>query len=54
MPPPSPSKQRRREEEREFLALLIETGKTLKAQTPCPRKRAAATRVTRRIALLML
>ena len=50
-PLPSP---RRREHDREFLLLLIATGHTLAARTPEPEKRHAATRVTRRLKLLLL
>jgi hypothetical protein len=52
-PPPPPSPQRRAAE-REFLQLLIATGHTLAARTPDPEKRQAATRVTRRLRLLLL
>jgi hypothetical protein len=47
-------RQRRREAEREFLQLLIATGHTLAAHAPDPEKRQAATRVTRRLRLLLL
>ncbi len=45
--------QRRREADREFLSLMITTGKALGKQSPCREKRHAATRVTRRLQLLL-
>lgn len=50
-PLPSP---RRREHDREFLLLLIATGQALAHRAPDPKKRQAATRVTRRLKLLLL
>ncbi len=44
----------RRAAEREFLHTLIATGKTLAQRAPEPEKRQAATRVTRRLKLLLL
>ena len=44
----------RRAAEREFLQTLIATGKALAQQAPEPEKRHAATRVTRRLKLLLL
>ena len=46
--------QNRREADREFLHVLIATGKALGQRAPEPEKRHAATRVTRRLKLLLL
>ncbi len=44
----------RRKADRQFLELLITTGQTLAVRAPEPEARQAATRVTRRLKLLLL
>lgn len=51
--PRLPRRQARRAAEREFLQTLIATGQTLAVRAPDPEKRHAATRVTRRLKLLL-